>query len=378
MSLRACIALAAALFSQLAPSPGIASDSQNLELKKPLPRTVHLPSGKPHGYKHGFAFSNGWEMGWSNDRSNEWSKALSNGRGNGWQNGWSNGWSNGWTNGWTNGWRNGWTNGWTNGTDPGQHVYVDGGKYLTRPRNEDGRLMMDMCRKDTSHCPDDLNAAGQCCHRTMVLRGVFWAETSTGMQGRWIRWKPTVTVHDRSGKSGTVDSTLVPDPCYTKAGATTCLQSHFWDLAGPGGPAYPDCIPAIGIACNGPHPSDLIDPGIESTPNTPVRALLATAASGLITTNGSFIIDLRWLVRKDASQVLVPDPAFKQSQLEAKWDWEPTAPGGLVSKPRCYAHNAPQRTSCSSSTDPSCDPNLVKNVPSCTGQNKGRIGTYWK
>jgi hypothetical protein len=342
--------------------------------------------------KNGWA--NGWANGWNNGWANGWANGWNNGWANGWINGWANGWANGFNNGWANGFNNGWANGWANGADPTSvAVQADSSKYLTRGRIEDGRHMVDSCIVPSAlglaQCPIDVNASGECCRRAMALQGVYWADLKQTGFGRQLDYQPTATVTDPNGVSGTIDTTLVLDPCYTVNGVKTCdtTPNHFWDLAGPGAPLYPDCNDNVsGLPCNhisltGTH--QLVDTGITSS-TVEVRQELISSMSALLTTNGHYRVDLRWIGNKDTSALLVPDPLFNASAVEAKWSVgtkSVTVNGMSVKRqfgsPSCYASNSPARATCDPTTNPDCVAGLVSLVPVCSKSYVGQIETLW-
>jgi hypothetical protein len=334
---------------------------------------------------------NGWDNGSLNGWNNSWANGSLNGWNNAWINGWANGWSNGSLNGFSNGSLNGWTNswsqGWVNGAAPTSSVVGDGSKSIKRVRIEQGRVMADACitPPSGSQCPVDANGNGECCRRVMLLQGVYFADLSHANQGRWMTWYSKWTVSDSSRHSGTVDTTVVLDPCYTKSGVSTCdsPMNHLWQLAGPGSPMYPDCSNSIaGLTCN--SGSSQLDLGITSHAVT-VRDLFLASLSSLITTNGHYYVDIRWMPTGDHSTVLVPDPTFDTAPIEARWDTTGSLITDKTSKstiternglPYCYDANAPQRAAC---TTPGCVPNLVSAVPVCNSNDPSPapIATLW-
>ena len=266
--------------------------------------------------------------------------------------------------------------------------------YLANPRVEQERVMTDICVEATTpgytSCPfkPRTTASGdkECCHRAMVLEGVYQAldtevdaathflHANTGRYVEWYRklwvplgfWQPLV------------NATLVSDPCDRLAsGQWVCKDEvpKLWEVAGPGRPFYPDCSTGSGVrpcTCNnGGAPGRCIPAG-QPHQGVELRSLLLAAASALVTTNGHYNIDIRWAASSwpgwnEVHAPLTYNTSFDGQPIEAMWhasggswlyartfkQWSengysaPLIGGGNYrywSDPFCYSSNTPQRS----------------------------------
>jgi hypothetical protein len=248
-------------------------------------------------------------------------------------------------------------------------------RYLTRTRVEgmgtaatsDDRLMVDACSEPRlagyPTCPLEAPASGskECCRRMMVLQGSYKViltdvdDVGIDGEGRLVDWRQQRTVVTPWG-SKIQKATLVADPCHTLKGASapTCdygKMHKLWQIAAPaalaGKDLYPDCSPdGTPIACN----CSVTPVGHCAPTGDHVRELVVTVASALVTTNGSYEIDVRWDPGYTTDEAPFDyDPDFDGAALEAQWDWVggPTTDGSvyfLRGSPTCYATDAPQRS----------------------------------
>lgn len=250
-------------------------------------------------------------------------------------------------------------------------------RYLTRPRFEDGRVMVDACvepRLEGVHaCP--LAGSGplgvECCQRTLVLQGVY-PVTSAAAPGsqepyaRYSEWYPRRDKLLPSGIGWRDEATLVADPVlHNKDGSVVATTPHhIWQAAGPAGPLYPDCSGSNGVRpCNGIG-AGVKDQMVDWTHTAknggplPVRAALVTVLASLITTSGDFEIDLRWYYAPQ-NGFLPVDHSFDGAPVEAWWASLPKkdAKGvwGYVGKPICHTGQVPTRL-----------PGLATSIPKCS------------
>jgi hypothetical protein len=223
-------------------------------------------------------------------------------------------------------------------------------RYLTRPRFESGRVMIDACvephKQGVPAC--DLLQSGplsaECCRRAMVLEGAYLEDsqtmgpTTTGY-GRMVDWMRGADVRLSTGAWAQIWSMIVADPVITHADGTVeqTEMNHLWQAAGPNGPIYPDCSgsggprPCNDLAHYSDQMTDLDHPtsfanGIPqggttvftTADRTPYRQLLAGVLTTLITTNAHYQIDIRWNGTNNA--LLPPDSDFDLTPVEAYWE----------------------------------------------------------
>jgi hypothetical protein len=272
----------------------------------------------------------------------------------------------------------------------------------TRPQID--RVFADVCYEATvpgfNACPIDRttrNGGKECCRRALVLQGVYRAiDTTKGLPvtdplyglGRLLDWEPADSVRlNRSlvGPTYDVSVTMALDPCSSRSGTVTCLRRKhkMWQVAGPGGPLYPDYPESGTTSATLPYPlatndcSQNIKAEFERcadwTHQTQgFRELLMAAVSALITTDASHEVDFRWrpgyvlhngLWREYSEQTPAPfideHPAFQMDlstfdTWEGNWGTKYEA-GHLITSANCYGWNAPQRA----------HGDLVLNVPRC-------------
>ncbi len=250
-------------------------------------------------------------------------------------------------------------------------------RYLTRTRFEDERLMTDACIEPflpgAASCP--LAGTGvdgqECCRRALVLQGVYSVSDNTEYQeGRSADWQESITVG-----ATPIGVTIVPDPVVEHSDGHIERSSphHLWQAAGPHGTIYPDCSGYGGPRpCNAlyyvdKNPSLLTEMGdenhrgLEDGDYVPVsyRQLLVTVISALITTDGRYEIDIRWLYNPNGSSTLPPDPDFERTRVEGIWYGErisdpETGSQYYYGSPWCYNRHYIKRAE-----------GLVDNVPLC-------------
>ncbi|MBK9258358.1 MAG: hypothetical protein IPM54_00815 [Polyangiaceae bacterium] len=232
--------------------------------------------------------------------------------------------------------------------------YIWNGSWLI-PRK---RVMADTCVEAKipgyPACPVEGSGPGgnECCMRSLVLKGVYRANTNTGGKGRIVEW---YNYSDVSTPNGTqrIEATLVPDPCVERADGTYECQDDphkLWQGAGFNGPAYPDCSGSSGpVPCNDTDYTDQDSDNTGTYYEIPSRATLVDAMTALITTDGSYQVDLRW--SHGGQQILAHDPEFNSATLEGLWTfeqgtvfygkWAPTQ-RWIKAKPVCYSDQSTQ------------------------------------
>jgi hypothetical protein len=268
------------------------------------------------------------------------------------------------------------------------------------------RVFADVCYEATvpgfNACPIDRttrNGGKECCRRALVLQGIYKAiDTTHGFQttdpmyglGRILDWQAFTSVRlNRSlvGPTYDVSVTLAQSPCSARAGTVSCLRRKhkLWQVAGPGGPLYPD-YPQNGTTSAAlPYPlapndcSQNIKAQFERCTdsthhNQGFRKIMMAALSALLTTDSPHEVDFRWApgyVLHNGQWMEFseqsPDPFVDQySPLQMNlatfdtWEgnWETTydsSTGHLVTTAHCYGWNSPQRA----------HGTLVQNVPDC-------------
>jgi hypothetical protein len=275
---------------------------------------------------------------------------------------------------------------------------------LSRPRVEEERVMVDACiepkTQGVPRCPlaTKTTHGHECCARAMALEGVYRVRDTTiagsvpYLQGRFVEWYRRLRVKTPSGIGKIVNATLVPDPCVRKAtGEEVCHpRAHkLWHAAGAAwgehgpGPLYPDC-PDAACECKNPGARCL-----SGRPDN--RRALTAVASALITTNSTYVIDLRWddIFQDDLGAApFTHDPSIER--LEARWharkeSWSSLSVAENVSEsveadvwplsttrpnyrihgdPFCYADESPQRAEDVVGDDvPRCQGNYNYDVP---------------
>jgi WSC domain len=256
--------------------------------------------------------------------------------------------------------------------------------YVTRPRFEDGRAMVDACVETKIQgypaCPfaGSGPAGKECCRRALVLNG-FYKKNTTATMGTQVQWSPTVVKNTALGTSRTIRATLVPDPEVINYHGDIALgqELHLWQAAGPDGSIYPDCS-----GSSGPRPCNAVGANAlyEQVPNQhPItgaitnvsvsyRAFLVTTMSALLTTDGHYMID----IRASGNTQALPWHLDIQG-LEAIWEYTWSS-GTVTGKPHCLWPDAPQRTS--------QDPYFVSGLYNCQSFEFNdtvatQIKTYW-
>jgi len=232
-------------------------------------------------------------------------------------------------------------------------------RYVTRTRTDDDddhHVMVDACYEAREQGVPACPVAGvgtngkECCWRTMALHGTYWASDSNtdtspindglGRDVNWIEHTTSDTFRNGQtdfGLSG-VNATLVFDPCNRRAldGTNECMPfnklSKLWMGAGAASGRYqagllhPDCS---GPAGNG-GPRPCTSPGLDTMTPWAVngttmyfshRNLLLMASSALGTTNGSYLIDIRFHgAHASAPAPFVYDDYFDFAVPEAEWN----------------------------------------------------------
>jgi hypothetical protein len=243
-------------------------------------------------------------------------------------------------------------------------------RYLTRPRVEEQRMMVDSCIEPhlagAADCPIKTSGTAnrECCRRALALNGVYTAIPDTGGYGRQVKWSNFGFIETPDGL-GYVSSTLIPDPCVTRPdGTRSCTDPHhLWQAAGPGSPYYPDCSGAGGpLPCNNATYANQHVDWADGYSAKPMRGAMVALQSSLITTDGHFQVDLRWTFG-GPNNTLGTDPDFDAASVEAIWNWDFTQSFFGIqtyqARPVCYGGNPETPGPARAVGD------LVANIPYC-------------
>lgn len=253
-------------------------------------------------------------------------------------------------------------------------------RYVTRPRIEEDRNVVDTCIETKipgyPACP--IAGSGptgkECCRRALALKGSYQRATDVPGYGRQVQWELTTTVDTPFGSGYTINSSLFPDPCVTDFhGRVVCGDMHhMWQAAGPEGTVYPDCSGTrgarpCGTSSYGDQLSEFVpdaeENGVETMVEIPYRGILVATMSALLTTNDHYWVDV---LASGPTQALPRHPEIQADHFEARWSW--SGAGVLTGRPVCLHPNAPQRTA--------TDPSLVAALPTCYLSDYGKEATH--
>jgi hypothetical protein len=238
-------------------------------------------------------------------------------------------------------------------------------RYLAHPRydEDEDQVFVDVCvepkQSGYAVCPyklTEVNGSKECCQRALAFEGVYQAldtkidaATSGNRQhsGRYVEWYRKLNVKIPMGKfkkliAVPVNTTIVEEPIHVLPdGSKQYLpkMSKLYEIRAHG--IYTDCSPDSSrrpCTCNwgnGMAPGNCIVGGPHS--GAELRKIVIAVASALITTTGSWSVELRWA--KDPGnpwsgqpQMPFPGPTSISSQftaLEAKWHAQATNWNGL-------------------------------------------------
>lgn len=232
-------------------------------------------------------------------------------------------------------------------------------RYITRPRFEDGRNMVDVCAEVKEQGYPACSFAGkganarECCRRALVLNGVYF-RVNTATKGTNAEWRGSRTVN-LPGSSQTASATIIADPCVTDFKGNVVCQNepHFWQAAGPNGTVYPDCSGSNGPRpCNRANANQMVQPivsnGATVIKDEPYRGILVGVMSALVTTTGHYTIDIR-------SQESLPPLPFHPDPggFEAEWAWTVNNSASITGKAVCKNPNSTLRAG------------LLTGIPNC-------------
>ena len=246
-------------------------------------------------------------------------------------------------------------------------IQVCSTRYLAHPRYDadEDQVFVDVCVEPKNGgyaaCPyklTEVNGSKECCQRALAFEGIYQAldtkvdaakSGNRAHSGRYVEWYRKLNVKIPMGKFKKltpvpVNSTIVEEPIHVMAdGSKQFLSkmSKLYEIRAHG--IYPDCSPDSNrrpCTCaawgNGMAPGNCIVGGPHN--GMEIRKLLIAVASALITTTGSWSVDLRWA--KDPGnpwsgqpQMPFPGPGSLVSQftaLEAKWHAQAENWNGLV------------------------------------------------
>jgi hypothetical protein len=229
-------------------------------------------------------------------------------------------------------------------------------RYLAHPRYDadEDQVFVDVCVEPKNGgyatCPyklTEVNGSKECCQRALAFEGVYQAldtkvdaATSGNRQhsGRYVEWYRKLNVKIPWGKFKVlkpvlVNSTIVEEPIHVLPdGSLQYLpkMSKLYEIRAHG--IYTDCSPdSSRRPCTCPSWGGKVAPGncIQGGPHNGVelRRIVLAVASALITTTGSWSVDLRWAKDPGNPWANTPQAPFGNPvtisgqfiALEAKW-----------------------------------------------------------